>query len=79
MPWHRNEDWAQHVAACFASDYADARRRFIDLCAKNGSPARAYVNPVRGPHGEELATDVAWFGSQDARHVAVSALKLIKL
>ena len=71
MPWHRNEDWAQHVAACFASDYADARRRFVELCAKNGSPARAYVNPVRGPHGEELATDVAWFGNQDARHVAV--------
>ena len=63
--------WNEHLAACFPMDYADARRRFRSLCAENGSPARAYVNPVRGPYGEELAADVAWFGRPDARHVAV--------
>ena len=71
MDWTPQQDWNRHAAACFPTDYADARQRFITQCAENGSPVRAYVNPVRGPHGEELAADVAWFGRADARHVVV--------
>lgn len=59
------------LSACFAPDYAAARRRFLLACAKQGAPVRSYRNPGRGPSGEDLATDVAWFGARDARTVMV--------
>lgn len=59
------------LAACFAPDYAAARARFLLACAKQGAPVRSYVGPGRGPAGEELATDVAWFGRRDAATVMV--------
>jgi len=55
----------------FAEDYAEARSRFLKLCAAAGVEPKAYINPNKGPKGEELATDVAWFGSSDAKNVMV--------
>ncbi|SME88956.1 Protein of unknown function [Tistlia consotensis] len=55
----------------FAKDYAEARRKFMTACDKAGVKPKSYVNPHAGPNGEELATDVAWFGPEDAKKVLV--------
>lgn len=55
--------------ASFAADYAGARRLFLAAAEGAGARLRAYVNPNRGPGGEELATDVAWVGPEDAPNV----------
>jgi hypothetical protein len=57
--------------AYFSKDYAEARRRFLDLCGESGVEVRNYLNPNRGPSGEVLATDTAWFGPRDAGKVMV--------
>ncbi|MCK6451342.1 MAG: M14 family metallopeptidase [Alphaproteobacteria bacterium] len=55
----------------FPASYADARARFVAAVRAQGSEAIAYKNDRRGPAGEELATDVAWFGPRDAPRVLV--------
>lgn len=57
------------IAECFSGDYAEARRRFLSACKTAGAKLRAYANPARGPRAEELATDTAWIGPDDARTV----------
>jgi hypothetical protein len=56
----------------FPDNYADARERFRRGCQAAGVEVRAYDNPRTGPHGEPLATDVAWIGPRDARAVLVA-------
>ena len=60
-------DWSRHLRDCFSADYAEARRRFLAICARYGSAVTSYVNPLRGPSGEELAVDTAWFGAPDVQ------------
>lgn len=55
----------------FSKDYLEARQRFRTLVAKHGAPVRSYVEPGKGKAGEELTTDVAWFGEPDAEAVMV--------
>lgn len=55
----------------FAEDYSDARRRFAEAVEARGGEIASYRNPNPGPEGEELATDVAWFGPKDATAVLV--------
>ena len=55
----------------FASDYADARRRFMAACDGAGLARRRYANPARGPSGEDLSCDVAWGGPFAASNVLV--------
>jgi hypothetical protein len=55
----------------FAADYAQARRSFLAACDAAGIETRSYVNPNPGPGGEELASDVAWCGPEDAHRVLV--------
>lgn len=57
--------------ARFARDYADARTKFLAAVRLLGGRHRAYVNPNRGPGGEELATDTAWLGPERAEKVLV--------
>ena len=59
------------TGACFAPDYATARRRFVAACGDHGVNARAYAHPRPGPAGEPLATDAAWFGPAEAARVLV--------
>ena len=54
---------------CFAPDYATARAKFRDACAVFGIPVESHAHPLRGPEGEDLATDHAWIGPADAPHV----------
>lgn len=51
----------------FSSSYSEGRRRFLSFCSKAGVTVETHVNPrIKGPAGEELATDVAWFGPPKA-------------
>jgi len=59
-------------SAFFSSDYAEARRRFLDAAGTAGARIYTYAHPNRGPDGDELATDVAWFGPEDAEAVLVT-------
>ncbi len=56
---------------CFSDDYATAREKFVQACKDHGVRPVAFDNPHKGPKGEDLATDVAWFGPQEARGVLV--------
>ncbi|NWH08753.1 MAG: DUF2817 domain-containing protein [Alphaproteobacteria bacterium] len=51
-------------------DYAAARRRFLALAQEKGARIESHVNAgLKGKAGEELATDIAWFGREDAERV----------
>ncbi|MEY9104571.1 hypothetical protein ABH999_000767 [Bradyrhizobium yuanmingense] len=56
----------------FASNYFEARQKFRDYVAEAavGEPG-TYPSPARGPGGEQLSTDVAWFGDRRALKVGV--------
>ena len=54
------------AATHFASDYADARRKFLSAADAVGAAVVTYEHPLRGPDGEPLAMDVAWLGPADA-------------
>lgn len=56
----------------FSPDYQTARDRFRDACEAAGVKVASWVHHLRGPHGEELATDTAWIGPADARRVLVT-------
>ncbi|MCK1727594.1 DUF2817 domain-containing protein [Bradyrhizobium sp. 142] len=56
----------------FVPNYFDARRRFRDYVGEAaGAEAAIYPSPARGPRGEELSTDVAWFGDRRAAKVGI--------
>lgn len=54
-------------------DFAACRARFLQTCRDKGANVVQYRHAGRGPHGEELACDVARFGSADASRVAIVA------
>ena len=56
---------------CFAEDYRSARDVFVRVASAAGGRMGFYSNPHRGPYGETLTTDTAWFGPQDAGNVLV--------
>ena len=47
--------------------YAHERATFLDEAAGLGGQLSAVVHPLRGPDGEELATDIARFGAPIGR------------
>ncbi|MDA9436953.1 hypothetical protein XH88_35245 [Bradyrhizobium sp. CCBAU 51627] len=56
----------------FASNYFEARHKFRDYVRKAAvGETRVYPSPAYGPGGEELSTDVAWFGDREASKVGV--------
>lgn len=54
---------------CFSPTYSAARLKILETAKRFGAAHRAYVNPNRGPDGEELATDTFWFGNRNAEDV----------
>lgn len=56
----------------FSPDYASARDKFRAACAEVGVGVTRWLHPLRGPQGEELATDTAWIGPINARRVMVT-------
>lgn len=57
----------------FSGTYAEARRKFLDAVAYRGaSTTKAFVLPDhQGTLGEELAIDVAYFGTPDASRLLI--------
>lgn len=64
-------DLLSAAQTCFPRDYAHARESFLTACQQQGVEAVGFANPHRGPRSEELSTDAAWFGPQDARALLV--------
>ena len=56
---------AQH----FSGSYGEARRKFLAAAGRAGAAIRHHVHPMKGPAGEELATDVARLGPDKASRV----------
>ncbi|MGO1120148.1 M14 family metallopeptidase [Rhodovibrionaceae bacterium A322] len=56
----------------FATSYAQAREKFQEACQLAGLECESYTNPLKGPRGEDLATDVTWIGPRDAERVLVT-------
>jgi len=55
------------IANCFSKSYREAREKFLEASQKRGARLHAHVIPGRqGRLGETLATDVAWWGREDA-------------
>src|SRR5690606_20232857 len=59
------------IRSSFADEYDDARRLFLGAATAAGAGLTAWENPLPGPQGEALTTDVAWIGPQDAGRVLV--------
>lgn len=56
----------------FSSNYFEARHKFCEYVRELAvGKTRAYPSAARGPRGEELSTDVAWFGDRGASKVGV--------
>src|SRR5688572_18412957 len=63
-----NLDNAREIAATVFSDsYAEARRKFLAAAPKS----HAYPCSAKGPLGEALFTDAAYFGAADAKKLLV--------
>src|SRR5688572_13010439 len=60
------------VARHFPAEYRAARAAFRASSAAAGAALEAIQHPLRGPHGEQLFTDVAWLGPRDARAALVT-------
>jgi hypothetical protein len=58
-------------ADSFSPTYREARLKFCDTAKAAGGRLDRMVNPNLGPEGEELSTDLAWFGPADAERVLV--------
>jgi hypothetical protein len=64
-------DHGFQLGNCFSANYSEARRRFLEQVGAAGGSLSHYDNPLPGPTGEALATDVAWFGPRSASRVLV--------
>ena len=56
----------------FSVSYSDARGRFLAACHDHGAAVTQLQNPVTGPDGELLATDVARIGPENPARVLIA-------
>ena len=55
----------------FSENFAGARARFIGAVQAANVEVESFPHGSHGPDGEQLSTDVAWFGSSQATRVVV--------
>jgi hypothetical protein len=60
------------IARHFPGEYRQGRAAFLAANAAAGARLEAIQHPLRGPHGEQLFTDVAWIGPRDAQAALVT-------
>lgn len=60
-----------NASAHFRLTYAAAREAFREAAAALGLKVHSHGNPARGAEGEELSTDVALIGPEDASRVMI--------
>jgi hypothetical protein len=53
----------------FSADYQSARERFRQAAERGGARLTALDLEAKGPKGEDLAIDIAWFGAEQPRQV----------
>jgi len=53
----------------FSPDYFIARTRFRESAANRGARLQTLPMTAKGPNGEDLTIDIAWFGSDSPRRV----------
>jgi hypothetical protein len=53
----------------FSNTYKEARGKFRDAAFAAGARVNSHQNPARGPGGEELWSDLAWFGPEKAERM----------
>lgn len=58
-------------AESFSATYDEARAKFLAAAKDAGAALERAVHPDKGPEGQELSTEVAWFGPRDADRVLV--------
>lgn len=58
-------------AESFSATYDEARTKFLAAAKEGGGLLEHIAHPEKGPEGQELSTDVAWFGPRDADRVLV--------
>jgi hypothetical protein len=67
-----NDVIVEAVKKHFSSNYFEAREKFRGYLGEaTVGELSVYPSPARGPRGEELSTDVAWFGDRRAPKVGV--------
>jgi hypothetical protein len=59
------------ISSCFSSTYAEARQQFLDEAHARGARIISYDHPLKGPEGEDLATDIAVIGVAGASKALV--------
>jgi len=59
------------VTAYFSDTYAEAREKFLASAKAAGAALKSWPHPLKGPDGEDLAMDVALFGSKDAKRMLI--------
>ena len=55
----------------FSEDYFTARARFRDAVLRAGGSLTALAITAKGPRGEELTIDIAWFGADNPKRALV--------
>ena len=58
-------------AKYFSPNYATARTQFRTAVEKAGGRLRALQIDAKGPNGEDLTIDIAWFGAETPKRVLV--------
>ena len=53
----------------FSADYQSAREKFREAAERGGARLTALDLEAKGPKGEELTIDIAWFGAEQPRQV----------
>lgn len=56
----------------FASDYGEAREKFLAAARVAGAATDRFANPSKGPKSEALSTDVARLGPADASRIVMT-------
>ena len=59
------------IGTYFSIDYVTARGRFREAAALAGGRLTALELAAKGPHGEDLTIDIAWFGPERPRGALV--------
>ena len=60
------------IPSCFSASYREAREKFLLASQNRNLNHTEHVLPARaGLHGETLATDIVWIGSENARRLLI--------
>ncbi|WP_322057391.1 DUF2817 domain-containing protein [Paraburkholderia sp. J63] len=54
------------------ADFDAQRQHFLHAAQAAGATVTSFAHPLKGPHGEALATDVAWLGDPAASRVLLA-------